>query len=785
MIQKRAKFSGMVLGLAAMLTGCASSGAGSGSSPAPTATLTASPTAFTIGPGVGSTLTFTSTNAETGSINNSVGAVGTDSHVVVYPTATTTYTYTATGPGGSATATATVTVSPAPTVTITPSSTLVTAAQSTTLTVTATNATQVVIADNQDATTHTLPAAGGTLVVTPGIPTIYQATASGANGSTAVETVAINVLPTVTLSASPTSIFPGQSVTLTWTSTGDTSLAITNNVNSTVDEIGETVLSGGSSILQQPPTQTTIYTATATQNDDQGTAATATATATVTVSPVNSFEGMVEPASAFTSMQPNDVDPYGAVGTKQFMEYVNTQYQAFDKTTFAPVAQNGVSTPLPIETPWTENSIEQCALSTIEKDAVISFDRLASRWVIAAKSQDSTGSYYFCIAVSNTDDVSLNTLAWYAYAFPLDSILGTNPGGTTYFPDWPKIGTWPDAYYVTIDVFDQPTEADVGVIACALDRTDMLLGNTMLSPQCFTGPSILLSNGLYLGHSLIPADVDGTVAPPLGRDEFMVSIENPINNNSTLTSNTINLWDFHVDWTTPANSTFTLLSPSPAVTTYIPGCYLYVQDFPGITNCVQEPAAMVSGAETGQVIDSVGDRFMPRFSYRNFGTYESFLVSHTVQTGPGASGNASNDYQTGIRWYEFRDDLSGAPAVYQSGTISPDTNLFRFLPSIAQDHMGNAAVGYSVSNGSASILGPGINASYWSLVTPGAQSNEFAILTGTGEEVSANGVGAWGTYSGMTVDPTDDCTFWYVNEYWPTDSSWSTRIANFIIPGCQ
>jgi hypothetical protein len=183
----------------------------------------------------------------------------------------------------------------------------------------------------------------------------------------------------------------------------------------------------------------------------------------------------------------------------------------------------------------------------------------------------------------------------------------------------------------------------------------------------------------------------------------------------------------------------------------------------------------------GQKIDSVGDRFMPRFAYRNFGSYESFLVTHTVQTNLGTGQDAT---QTGIRWYELQGNGSGVdiPAVIHQGTITPDNNYFRFLPSIAEDNVGNAAVGYSVSNPSTN---PAIDFSYWNLPNS-TDPGEVTIYQGTGEEVSSgNGQGKWGSYSSMTVDPVDDCTFWYVNEYWPTDTAWSTRIAYFKVPGCQ
>jgi hypothetical protein len=747
-----------------ILAGCSSSGGGS--TPAPTATLSANPSTLT-GPG-NSKLTFASMNATQGSIDNGVGPIGTSGSVIVPLSATTTYTYTATGPGGSATAQATVTVDLAPTVNITASPNPIPAGQSTTtLTVTATNATQVVIVDNVDSTTHTLGANGGNVTVAPAGNTTYMATASGANGSTAVATVMVTVAPAVTLSVSPSSIISGQKAELSWSSTNDDTASIDNG-------IGSVPASGTRSVSPAPGI--TTYTITV-----SGLGGTATASATVTASPLNSSDGMM-PDSTNTGQQ--DIDPNGAVGTRQFMEYVNTEYQAFDKNTLAPVPIAGVSGPQAIGIPWStalNGAVADCSGTGIQLDGVINFDRLASRWVIAAKAVRSAGTqhrYDFCIAVSNTDDVTSTSppFGWYAYAFQLDLVLGQN-NGIYYFPDWPKLGIWSDAYYATLDMQDtQNGLAQVGVVVCAFDRIDMLTGSAMKAPQCFQNinPN-LFSNGLYLAHSLIPADLDGTTPPPSGRDEFMVSIENPVNDGTTMTSSTFNLWDFHVDWTTPANSSFTLVVPSPAVTTYTPGCYLFITGAPALTNCVPEPFEI-----TGQTIDSVGDRFMPRFAYRNFGTHESFLVSHTVQTGLDA---VHNPLQTGVRWYELRDSGSGTPSVYQEGTINPDNSLFRFLPSIAQDKVGNAAVGYSFSN---SLTNPGIAFSYWDLGTIGAPTTEVTIFKGPSEEVTtATGRGQWGTYSSMTVDPVDDCTFWYVNEYWPTTSDWATRIANFKIPGCQ
>jgi hypothetical protein len=452
-----------------------------------------------------------------------------------------------------------------------------------------------------------------------------------------------------------------------------------------------------------------------------------------------------------------DVDPNGAVGTKQFMEYVNLYYQAYDKVTFAQVW----SAPQPLSTPFTANGMPSCG--AISGDGMIIFDRLASRWVIAGHT-GSQNNYLYCVAISNTDDLTSSSLGWYTYQIALDPILGTNSEGNVYFPDWPKISTWPDAYYVTIDLNDiNQNYREVGVSVCALDRTNMLINGTPNPPQCFTETSPL-SNGIYLGHSIIPADVDGTTPPPAGRDQYMVSIQNPPVDGATTTSSTFNLWDFHVDWANPQNTSFTQSAVS--VAPYTPGCYKV--NSPVQTICVPEP----STSGTKEYIDSVGDRFMPRFTYRNFGSYESFLLSHDVQV-------ASNA-QTGIRWYELRG--SGVPTVYQDGTISPDTTTYRFVPSIAEDASGNAAVGYSISS---SATHPGLNASWFSLTNPNAPS-EITLYDGTAD---LENTWHWGSYDSMTVDPVDGCTFWYVNEYYPVNQTgslinWHTRIANFKLAGC-
>jgi hypothetical protein len=472
---------------------------------------------------------------------------------------------------------------------------------------------------------------------------------------------------------------------------------------------------------------------------------------------VQSFEGI---DALQLGRRQHDVDPNGAVGTKQYMEWVNNFFQAYDKTTFAPVW----SSPVPGTQPFQENKLLKC--TNVGGDGIITFDHLALRWVIAVRSTSAPNTYYYCVAISNTADLTSNTLSWYTYQFALNPVLGANSQGTPYWPDWPRFGTWADAYYVSFDLDDVNNQyIPIGVVVCALDRTNMLTGSTPNPMQCFSDPTPIPSKGsLYLKHSLIPADVDGTTAPPTGRDQFLVSIQNPPFDRHSTTSSSINLWDFHVDWVNPANSTFT--NSSLTVPAYTPGCYN--PNRPLNTFCIPESTTKVTHIR----VDSVGDRLMPRLAYRNFGTYESFLVSHTVHTG-------TTNLRTGIRWYELRG--SATPAIYQSGTV-PDQTFFRFMPSIAQDHMGNAAVGYNVSNGGTH---PGIRSSWWNTNNPTPQ--EVVLFNGNGDEEDSM---RWGDYSSMTVDPVDDCTFWYVGEYFGQNENgkpidWDTRIASYKVSTCS
>jgi hypothetical protein len=429
-------------------------------------------------------------------------------------------------------------------------------------------------------------------------------------------------------------------------------------------------------------------------------------------------QGFTGPQGTFTvNSAPPDTN--GAIGTTQYVQTVNTALAVFDKATgnvlYGPVDINTLFQPLG----------GACAADN-DGDPVVVFDKLAKRWVISQFAV-TAAPYYQCVAVSKTEDA---TGGYNLYAFNYGSV----------FPDYPKMGVWPDAYYITFNMFNGNTFA--GAKACAYDRNAMLAG-AAATQQCFQ-----LSSS-YGG--LLPADLDGTTAPPAGRPGIFMARG----------ASQLYRWLMSVNWTTPSATTFSGTPTAIPVASYAAAC---------------NGGTCVPQSGTRQTLDSLADRLMFRLAYRNFGSYDSVVVTHSVQIGSARKGNAA------VRWYEVRNPAT-ANAVYQQGTYNPDTT-FRWMGSIAQDKQGNMALGYSVSS---ATLHPGIRVALRGAGDAlGTLQAETSILAGTGSQTGSN-LSRWGDYSAMTVDPVDDCTFWYTTEYLKTNGAfnWSTRIASFKYPGCQ
>ena len=412
-------------------------------------------------------------------------------------------------------------------------------------------------------------------------------------------------------------------------------------------------------------------------------------------------------------------DTNGAVGATQYVQWVNESFAVFDKTTGAitpgfPKAGN---------TLWTGFG-GGCETNN-DGDPIVQYDKAANRWVMTQFSVATT-PYLQCVAVSTTSDA---TGSYYRYAFSY---------GNTQFNDYPKLGVWPDGYYVTYNIFNNGVTF-AGSKVCSLDRAKMLTG-AGATQVCFQTSSSF--------GGLLPADLDGSTPPPAGTPNYVMSFG----------TNSLNLWKFHVDFATPANSTFTGPATIP-VAAFTAAC-----------------ASCIPQAGTKQRLDTLSDRLMYRLAYRQFAGYDALVVNHTVKV----SGNKRNEVD-GIRWYEVRN-LGTTPTVYQQGTYSPDSTS-RWMGSIAMDKQGNIAVGYSASS---AAISPSIRYT-GRLFTDavGTLQAENIIQSGGGSQLP--NLSRWGDYSAMTVDPVDDCTFWYTTEYLKSSGTfnWSTRIASFKFPGCQ
>jgi hypothetical protein len=432
----------------------------------------------------------------------------------------------------------------------------------------------------------------------------------------------------------------------------------------------------------------------------------------------------------------------GAAGATQFVQFVNESFAVFDKST-----GDVISGPIAGHTLW--QSLGAPCSTTSDLDETAQYDKLANVWVMMMPLY--TNPPYLCIAVSTTSDA---TGSWNLYEFEIP-VNATLQCDCDPMPDYPKLGVWPDAYYIayaqSVDLVYQ------GPAACAVDRNSMLNGADA-TMQCFTNNGT--SNNLWL-----PSDVDGTTAPPSGTPNYFLNFD--VNDQS------LDLWQFHVDWTTPANSTFSTTPTNIPVAAFIEPCGDTVTVFTPADNCVPQ-------AGTSEMLGVFGDRLMYRLGYRNFGTYEDLVANHSVQV-------ASGSDQTGIRWYELRNPNPGSGSgftVYQQGTYAPDSN-YRWMGSIAMDQVGDIAVGYNVSSSS---MSPSIRyTGRQSTDTLGTMETEIDILSTAGvATASQTNSPRWGDYSSMAIDPTDDCTFWYTNQYQPAGrkNDWSTRIASFSFPAC-
>jgi len=134
-----------------------------------------------------------------------------------------------------------------------------------------------------------------------------------------------------------------------------------------------------------------------------------------------------------------------------------------------------------------------------------------------------------------------------------------------------------------------------------------------------------------------------------------------------------------------------------------------------------------------------------------------------------------------VRWYEFRLDKKGDPALYQEGTYAPE-GFYRWMPSIAMDGTGDIGVGYSFG-GVPNFAGQRFAARQ--VGDPRGQLTLHETVLAKGEASQTNTL-RWEDYTTTAMDPSDDCTFWYVGDYMKEgDTAYRTKIGSFRLPNCK
>jgi hypothetical protein len=424
---------------------------------------------------------------------------------------------------------------------------------------------------------------------------------------------------------------------------------------------------------------------------------------------------------------------------------VNLAFAVYDK------AGNLLLGPVDTGTLWSGFEIPDC--TDPSGDPVVLYDQFTDRWLL---SQFTTRGpeYWNCVAVSTTSDP---TGSYYRYAFS----TGVN------FPDYPKYGNWTDSYTITTREFGPTIEYGIGVYA--LEKNKMVNGQPARSVKFFidgNDPDLLP----LVGDGLLPADVDGKQKPKTDTAMPIVGTQDD-GASYGATFDALNIWDLSVKWRSTPFASLSLAEqlPTASFDSIFPCA-------PTSRDCLPQPGIV----DPAQYLDILSYRQRPTFrlAYRNFKDYEALVTNQSVEASPGVAG---------ARWYEIRR-TGGAYGLHQQGTYAPGDGIHRWMGSIAQDKKGDMALGYSVVNGT--NVYPGIRYTGRLAGDPLGQMTlgEGTIIDGAGVQTTTNS--RWGDYTDMTVDPVDDCTFWYVNEYYPTSGTptdgrpWHTRIASFKLPGC-
>jgi hypothetical protein len=445
----------------------------------------------------------------------------------------------------------------------------------------------------------------------------------------------------------------------------------------------------------------------------------------------------------------NPPDPNGDVGPQHYVAMTNLTFAVYSKT-------GGVLLgPIDTGTLWQGFPIDDCTEPS--GDPIVLYDEIDDRWILtqftARGLEIRKLPFYNCIAVSQTPDP---TGPYFRYAFKTE---GKN------FPDYPKYGVMPNGLFVTTREFEHSTAGGNEILGIyAINRQQLVAGNPNTQFVRFD-----LNQPKYqVGDGILPADLDGP-PPPAGSPEYFVgSMDDDADDHAPFDG--LNVFQANVDWSNPAAATFGFVKSVPIAEfdTIFPCA-------PTARDCLPQPAI----TDPTRFLDILSYRQRPlwRLQYRNFGTYETLVTNQSVEARPGVAG---------VRWWELRNPRNAV--LHQEGTWAPNDGIHRWMGSVALDKQGNFALGYSVVN--ATNVFPGIRYAGRLSGDPLGQLTQAEAVLQNGSGVQTTTNSRWGDYTSMSVDPSDGCTFWYMNEYYARSGTtadprpWQTRIGAFKFPSC-
>ncbi len=494
--------------------------------------------------------------------------------------------------------------------------------------------------------------------------------------------------------------------------------------------------------------------------------------------PLTTFEGLsnLDNFNIFGG-RVNPPDPVGAVGPNNYVEMINLLFAVYDK------AGTRLAGPTDTGSLWAGFAIPDC--TDPSGDPIVIYDKLEDRWLLSqftTRGMNPNGTFnglpfYNCVAISVTGDPAG---AYFRYAFI------TRFSDIDYFPDYPKYGNWRGSYVLTSRDFGE--NGGYGISVYALEKNKMIAGNPNARMAHFFIDGLAGNNLPLVGDGLLPADIDGTKPPKADAAIPVVGTQDD-GGPYGAASDALNVWEMTIKWSSTPTATLKLATQLPVASFdsifpcgVVPGSLP-----PSSRDCLPQPGI----TDGSQYLDILSYRQRPtwRLAYRNFTNYEALVTNQSVEALPGVAG---------VRWYEIRR-VGSTYSVYQQGTYAPNDGVHRWMGSIAQDKNGGMALGFSVVNGTNVFPGIRYTGRLAGDTLGEMPQGEATIINGSGVQTTTNS--RWGDYTSMNVDPADDCTFWYVNEYYEvsgvplplpppplpppgTTAPWQTRIGSFKLPGC-